>query len=201
MTPYFETQIKHVPTREYYETILLLTNHFLNGQDKVSVLEMGTGWGISGSAFLEAGVDSLLTIDSNLSAEYGQIAKSEILSHKKGAQTVEFLDERMEIACPKLIGSCRKFGIVYIDGGHDYDNVRRDLFHAGDLVNPGGLIIMDDYLHSKNIDPGKDNDWYGVQRAVREFLLKSGYVAAIFPTKVNGFLVIDTNVKNVAVFV
>lgn len=196
VSEYWKEQMKHLPTMEYYETLVWL----IEGMKKDSVLELGTGWGISGSAFLDSGVKELVSVDCNLSTKYGEKARREMEWRKKDGQMLVFMDERMTTACDKLIAAGRTFDLVYIDGGHDYENVMRDLDFAAKLVSPTGAVVMDDYLHVKNVDPGARGDWYGIQRAVREFLLKSGYQARIVPTKVNGFLVIEMESKNRALF-
>jgi hypothetical protein len=49
---------------------------------------------------------------------------------------------------------------VYIDGAHDYDNVRGDIQRWWPKVNPGGILGGHDFCE----------DWPGVIRAVTEFL-------------------------------
>jgi len=51
--------------------------------------------------------------------------------------------------------------VVHIDGGHDYDAVYADLRVWWDMVNPGGLLIGDDY------DPA--GGWPDVKRAFDDF--------------------------------
>ncbi len=51
--------------------------------------------------------------------------------------------------------------VVHIDGGHDYDAVSADLRVWWEMLNPGGLLIGDDY------DPG--GGWPDVKRAFDEF--------------------------------
>jgi hypothetical protein len=36
------------------------------------------------------------------------------------------------------------YDIMYIDGGHDYDTVVNDIELSKDILNPGGLLVMDD---------------------------------------------------------
>jgi predicted O-methyltransferase YrrM len=59
----------------------------------------------------------------------------------------------------------RKFRLAFIDGSHEYDDVREDLRLARWLVPPGGAIVCDDYL-----------GYPGVARAVDEF---GGFVPVV----------------------
>lgn len=49
---------------------------------------------------------------------------------------------------------------VSVDGGHDYESVRADLYNYWPKVKQGGLLMGDDY---------DTNPAYGVKRAVNEF--------------------------------
>jgi predicted O-methyltransferase YrrM len=46
--------------------------------------------------------------------------------------------------------------IIYIDGAHEYDAVKSDIFKYIDLLKPGGIMLGDDY------------NWPGVKKAVDE---------------------------------
>lgn len=83
---------------------------------------------------------------------------------KKERRTREQMDEmarsvKKELGKKKNVKVCRqtsdnffkslpestKFDFVYIDGNHNYDYVLRDLRNAWDRLQPGGVIIVDDY--------------------------------------------------------
>lgn len=55
---------------------------------------------------------------------------------------------------------------IYIDAGHEYEDVLADLRGSWKLVRPGGVIFGDDY------NPG----WIGVIRAVHDFADEQGLV-------------------------
>lgn len=57
------------------------------------------------------------------------------------------------------------FDFVYIDAGHDYDNVKQDLTVWYPKLKPGGLFAGHDYVKWQ----GKAKTW-GVVRAVNEFI-------------------------------
>ncbi|MBV9755660.1 MAG: class I SAM-dependent methyltransferase [Alphaproteobacteria bacterium] len=52
---------------------------------------------------------------------------------------------------------------VHIDGGHDYETVVSDMHHWWQLLNPGGLLIGDDYFAG-------GSTWPEVRRATDDFL-------------------------------
>ena len=57
-----------------------------------------------------------------------------------------------------------KFGLIFIDGAHDLESVRRDIDHALELLAPDGLLAFHDYRTA-----GIDHD-PGVASAVNELL-------------------------------
>lgn len=54
----------------------------------------------------------------------------------------------------------QRFDLIYIDGHHTYEAVKRDIELSWRLLKSGGLMIFDDY----------DNNDFGVRQAVDEFL-------------------------------
>lgn len=58
----------------------------------------------------------------------------------------------------KLKGDGLVFDLIYIDGSHEYDDVKQDLAMYWELLRTGGIMLGDDF-----------NEWGTVQRAVNEF--------------------------------
>jgi hypothetical protein len=60
-----------------------------------------------------------------------------------------------------------KFGVkpdvIHLDGGHDYPIVKADIHAWWERLNPGGLLIGDDY------NLGETSGWEGVRQAFDEF--------------------------------
>lgn len=194
MTKYWEKQMEHRPTREYFQTLLGILCSLFPTPD-VRALEIGTGWGISGSAFIGAGILDLTSVDPNLNTDYGRKTKAELQS-KSGDTKITFIDERIEVLggphherdfCTKNAG---KFDVVFVDGDHGYTQCLYDLILADKVTPDDGFIIVDDYLHKNNFN-GKD---YGVARAVSEFLKEKRYSARIYPFDTNGLLLIRKKV-------
>lgn len=62
------------------------------------------------------------------------------------------------------------FDFVYIDVGHDYDSVSKDLAVAPQKVKPDGIIAGHDYVRW-----GRFGYKCGVVEAVNEFCIQNGY--------------------------
>jgi len=56
----------------------------------------------------------------------------------------------------------QQFDVVYIDGNHEYDYVKRDILNYQKLIKPNGFITGHDY----------EDGWPGVEKAVDECLGK-----------------------------
>ena len=57
------------------------------------------------------------------------------------------VEERSQIALPRLLGDGLVADAAFVDGSHIFHNVFVDLFYLRELVRPGGLIILDDCQH------------------------------------------------------
>jgi hypothetical protein len=54
------------------------------------------------------------------------------------------VQERSQVALPRLLGEGFVAGAAFVDGSHIFHNVFVDLFYLRELVCPGGLVILDD---------------------------------------------------------
>lgn len=61
--------------------------------------------------------------------------------------------------------------MIYIDAGHDYENVKRDAELSQRALKPGATLIFNDYVM---YDPFIDAE-YGVVQAVNEFVTNGGW--------------------------
>ncbi len=174
MTQYWQEQMAHGPTNHYYHAL----KHMVEDLKKVHtidrVFEIGTGWGISGSVFVEAGIKELVTIDPNMDKPYVRQSVREIESKRRPEQTVIYFPKKSSeimfdpAAYKDQVFAQQTFDLVFIDGRHDYDSAKRDLELAAKLIRPGGIIICDDYTHPKN---GAE---YGVKQAADEYVANAG---------------------------
>jgi len=65
-----------------------------------------------------------------------------------------------------LLGPYSQPGFVYIDGSHDYDDVKKDIAGWWPVVVPGGILAGHDYT----------DEAFGVKQAVNEFVAQYGVV-------------------------
>ncbi len=66
------------------------------------------------------------------------------------------------------------FGLVFVDGGHDFGSVSRDLAAGFELMAPGGVIAVHDYRPSTTSRSGVvTSSWPQVVAAVDNFVARS----------------------------
>lgn len=167
MTKYWEQQMDHAPTEHYYAALTRMVDVLKkDGHWKGRVLEIGTGWGISGSVFVEAGAN-LVTIDPNMNTPYVRLSKAEIMTKVQQGQSVEFICATSDMLSEQFFverNIVPWFPEIFIDGRHDYESVKKDIETARELLSKGGVMIFDDYTHPKN------GGAYGVAQAVDEYV-------------------------------
>jgi hypothetical protein len=61
------------------------------------------------------------------------------------ASRIELLQGFSYDVLPRLIAEGREYDLIFIDGGHSYDDVRSDWRHCQQLLADGGVIVFDDY--------------------------------------------------------
>ena len=82
---------------------------------------------------------------------------------------LSLLKGRSDHLLDELLKEGRRFDFIYIDAGHTYDDVSRDIKMASKLLNAGGTIGMNDYIMT---DYYYDTV-YGVVQATNEFLYQN----------------------------
>jgi len=93
-----------------------------------------------------------------------------------------------------------KIDILFIDGGHDYDDVIQDWNNYKDFVNPGGFIIFDDYCdktYSPEVKPAVDDivknlntDSYEIIGSIDNIHnLNQGDLTYKYPNNINEFII------------
>jgi predicted O-methyltransferase YrrM len=61
------------------------------------------------------------------------------------AARIELLEGFSYDVLPRLIADNRQYDLIFIDGGHSYDDVSKDWRYCQQLLAPGGVIVFDDY--------------------------------------------------------
>jgi predicted O-methyltransferase YrrM len=91
------------------------------------------------------------------------------------------VDERSQIALPRLVTEGFIADAAFVDGSHVFHNVFVDLYFLRDLVRPGGLIILDDC------------QWPSVGTAVNYYVVNAGWIGEPIrePTRLRAFRLPD----------
>jgi predicted O-methyltransferase YrrM len=87
------------------------------------------------------------------------------------------VEERSQIALPRLLGDGFVADAAFVDGSHIFHIVFADLVYLRELVRPGGLVILDDC------------DYLSVATAVRYFEVNTGWepLTVARPTRLRAF--------------
>lgn len=113
-----------------------------------TVIEIGLAYGSSALAIAEA----LVAAGSN---QANHVILDAYQEHFRGsgwaaiagaglAGLCSLIQERSQIALPRLLADGFVADAAFVDGSHIFHNVFVDLFYLRELVRPGGLMILDD---------------------------------------------------------
>jgi predicted O-methyltransferase YrrM len=136
-----------IKPEEGFELIALLEHA---GAD--AVLEICLAYGFS-SQFLLAGLQQrgggrLAAIDPFQSAGWQGIGRrlAQATVAATGADFLSFrcIEERSDWALPQLERQGERFGLIFVDGNHRFDDVLLDVTAAARLCLPGGVIVLHD---------------------------------------------------------
>lgn len=152
----------------------------LKKQNPKSILEIGVDEGenairliselskkVTPSDIRYVGVDLFSLMSSDIAfKEASQVPKSK--------QDIEFLlaskfpnisFELFEGNSNEILNNIKeKFEFIFIDGGHSYETVKKDLEISESLISVGGIIILDDYTNRN----AEAKAGYGITRLVSE---------------------------------
>lgn len=150
-TEKMKKEAEHEPSMQYakdiYEVVSKIPKPFI-------ALEIGAAWGLSTLAILEAGAKHLTSVDPNVMAQGKNEAEAN--GYENYAWTCIRSDKFWR-------ENKSTFDLIYVDGSHDYEDVKNDLYEAWKILNPNGLLLVDDWDHRFNLTD------YGVSLACWEF--------------------------------
>jgi predicted O-methyltransferase YrrM len=123
-------------------------------------LEIGAAWGVSTMAILTAQDEGHLTsvdVDPDVKAS-GEVSANGLADRW-----------RLVVQDSRLFWRENRetFDLVYVDGDHAFQPARVDLFGAWRVLEPGGILVIDDVLHPENV--GGD---YGVAVAAWQLVVE-----------------------------
>lgn len=126
------------------------------------VLEIGAYAGQSAWA-MAISAKSVTSVDTFQAATCGQRQTGEFTTLDKYMEaTARFKNTHIVIGQSQNVElGQEKFGMIFLDAMHDYENVRADLKKWWPHLLPGGVLAVHDYHHA---------DYPGVAQAVDEFL-------------------------------
>jgi len=75
--------------------------------------------------------------------------------------------------------SAKEWDVIYVDGGHTYEDAKHDIYHYSSFVKVGGYLVVDDCANRYNMPDGYFKGIEPVSRAVDE-LLPNDYFCELF---------------------
>lgn len=158
--------------------------HILNKLPKNgSVLEVGVLAGDWSMQIIKQNAPNRLTlIDTFYSEDYNSPKRFKKKSH------LSFIQEKFKEVTPQIEiqkglswdmmknHSEDEFDWIYIDAGHDYESVKKDLTEAFRILKPNGYLVMNDYVMYDHYA----KEQYGVVKATNEFMLDNDFEMLYF---------------------
>lgn len=166
----------NLPEKEQFQFL----SDFAKRHQPQTILEIGTGWGLSACAFLLNSNAVLTTIDPRENLEdferrtkmvgvYDRITK---ITGRSGKNCT---DRRHKSEKAFLLETFKqKFDLVYVDGSHEYEDVYYDIIHALELTNE--FVLADDYFHKDNFGGS-----YGVAKAISQIAKLKNFSYIVHP--------------------
>lgn len=111
-------------------------------------VEVGLAFGISTlyilEALLEVGGEKLIGIDPAQHDEYWRGGGLHNISRAGYEHLYEFHEETSQQVLPVLVGQGQRIDFAFIDGWHTFDHVLLDFFYIDQMLNVGGVVVLDD---------------------------------------------------------
>lgn len=111
----------------------------------VRVLEIGLGWGFSAAGLQSLGcVRQHVIVEFDVGSARATQAERNVRAITPRAQSLEFCWGESQYVLPRLCDRGEQFDLIFIDGGHRYDDVFVDFHYSRRLAAAGGSIVLDD---------------------------------------------------------
>ena len=107
-------------------------------------LEVGLAYGMSANYILSASSTVRLTsLDPFQKSDYNNLGLANIQQNGYSDRHIH-IDKLSSIALPEMLSAGEKFDFVFIDGDHKFEAALIDFIYAAELVEIGGIIVVDD---------------------------------------------------------
>jgi predicted O-methyltransferase YrrM len=119
-------------------------------ESATQTIEIGLGYGVSAlficEGLLANGDEAArhVVIDPHQRTRFAHCGL-QFLDEAGVADVVDYHAHESQIVLPRLLDEGRRFDLAFVDGPHRFDAVFVDLFYLGRLVEPGGIVFVDDY--------------------------------------------------------
>jgi predicted O-methyltransferase YrrM len=129
--------------------------NLLNGDMKL-IMEIGFNAGHSAEIFLQNSNAYVYSFDIGTHfSQYLKYGKMYINNIYPDRHTLVFGDSKEAIPRFAKNNSDKKFDLIFIDGGHDYETALDDLLNCKNLAHENTILIMDDIIqHNANLVTG-----------------------------------------------
>ena len=113
-------------------------------------IEVGLGYGISALFICEglltngAAGSRHVAMDPHQDTRFASCGL-QFLDEGGVADMTEFYAAESQVVLPRLLEDGRRFDLAFVDGNHRFDGVFVDLVYLGRLVQPSGIVFVDDY--------------------------------------------------------
>jgi predicted O-methyltransferase YrrM len=119
-------------------------------EEATRTVEIGLAYGISALHICEGLLENAgrasrhVVIDPNQATRFSDCGL-QFLDEAGVGEMVELHAEDSRISLPRFLDEARRFDLAFVDGNHRFDGVFVDLCYLGRLVQPGGIVFLDDY--------------------------------------------------------
>jgi predicted O-methyltransferase YrrM len=145
-----------------------------------SVVELGTGAGVSGTWLLRGMAEDGVLTSIDLEAEHQRVARQTYANAGFATSRVRLISGRALDVLPRL--SDAAYDLVFVDA--DKSEYTAYLLEALRLLRPGGIVAFDNALwHGRVADPtNRDPDTLGIRELLRQIRDDTRLVPLLLPS-------------------